>query len=419
MNSLKYIGLFAFMVFMAAALSLPGFIYAAGEAVTLTPSIGYNSATGQGTFTVDWEVSNTAPASGLTITASVPAGSTFAAAHNGGVPGNGNITWYLGHRPQGDKGSVSFVATIDAAHALNVWAASVVNYSQGSMKNGTAIPAAHSDARAVLGQNSVSVFSLGLGGEIILKFVTPLVKGPGYDLQLYGNGRVVVFISKNGVQWEEVGTAVGSAMVDIGSSLETYEYLKLADATDAASAIELSEGFQLNGAKVLHMFPFSCAVNSNIKAEATVNEHPVSVYTAARLDIVKGCGSGTGSGGTGTGLFNGYNPPMNDNVSTSTPLPTATSTTSSGTAGGGGNSSSGGGSPVAAPQGSVLGTSTSTPSVSDLEDPAAVGGYEEDPNGKVLGDVVSLPRTGAAVGIILGFLAISIIPFNFRQKNNA
>jgi hypothetical protein len=102
--------------------------------LTLEKEGSYDSQTGKLSYTIHWAVVGEGSAD-VTITDELPAGTTYvaASADNGGVYDNGTrvITWALGSKAAGSSGTVSFMATLDAALAMNQWAKTLVSFTQG------------------------------------------------------------------------------------------------------------------------------------------------------------------------------------------------------------------------------------------------------------------------------------------------
>lgn len=64
-------------------------------------------ASQQLTYTLKWEIGGTAPATDVVLTDPVPANTTFVTADNGGTLLNGVVTWNLGTKLPGNKGTVT------------------------------------------------------------------------------------------------------------------------------------------------------------------------------------------------------------------------------------------------------------------------------------------------------------------------
>jgi uncharacterized repeat protein (TIGR01451 family) len=67
------------------------------------------------TYTIDYSNDGTGDALAVVITDTVPAGTTFVSATDGGTEAGGVVTWNIGTVAAGASGSVSFTVTVDAA----------------------------------------------------------------------------------------------------------------------------------------------------------------------------------------------------------------------------------------------------------------------------------------------------------------
>ena len=118
--------------------------YNEGEAKDVTSKNGNGSFAGVGdelTYTIDW-VNNAVNESGapvaaqITITDVVPAGTEFVSADNNGSNENGTVTWNLGEKQPGDKGTVSFTVKVTeaAVSAGSVENTATVNIGENNPK---------------------------------------------------------------------------------------------------------------------------------------------------------------------------------------------------------------------------------------------------------------------------------------------
>lgn len=118
--------------------------YNEGEAKDVTSNNGNGSFAGVGdelTYTIDW-VNNAVNESGapvaarITITDVVPAGTEFVSAENNGSNENGTVTWNLGEKQPGDKGTVSFTVKVTeaAVSAGSVENTATVNIGENNPK---------------------------------------------------------------------------------------------------------------------------------------------------------------------------------------------------------------------------------------------------------------------------------------------
>jgi hypothetical protein len=152
----------------------------------------------------------------------------------------------------------------------NEFAASVVSFNQGTMKNGAAVPSVRSNATNALGapQNTdvVNFVSLGFGGQIVLGFDYVVFDKAGDDLQMvetsYGNPSCTNYpetarleISLDGNVWSAVdGEFCLDQMVDVSSAgLPYFQYLRITDASHLSSSRfpGTADGYDVDGVVVL------------------------------------------------------------------------------------------------------------------------------------------------------------------------
>lgn len=282
--------------------------------ITLEKEGVYNSGTGTLTYTIDWAVVGEG-STDVTITDQLPSGTTYvpASADNGGVYNGGTetITWVLGNHAAGDSGSVSFMATLDAALALNQWASTVVSFAQGKQANlVSAVDGNRSDPAQALGvaQTVGSIYdnplpdfigkfvSLGFtdqptGGELVLAFDQPLHNGTGPDVKVfevtggdnYPDEHIKVSVSNDNSTWSDVGVVIRDGTVDLGAN-PYANYLKLTDTSDKNAFESTADGFDVDAVQALQLVPPMCSVTNVAEAtfNITVNEVIVPVTTTAQ-----------------------------------------------------------------------------------------------------------------------------------------
>jgi hypothetical protein len=148
----------------------------------------------------------------------------------------------------------------------NEYATSVVDFTQGTMKNGNPVPAARSNASNALGApqgtDVVNFVSLGFGGSIVLGFDYLVFDKPGADLTIvetsYGNPTCVNYpetarleVSLDNVTWAAVdGEYCLDQAVDVASAgMPYFAYLRITDAS-RLSSIRFpgsADGFDVDG----------------------------------------------------------------------------------------------------------------------------------------------------------------------------
>lgn len=150
------------------------------------------------------------------------------------------------------------------------WASSVISHSQGLTKSGSVVALDRSDPSKALGPAESSgqtsdnpvipntFYSLGFGGQIVLKFLNPFANQIGNDLQIYEitggvypDEKVNVDVSEDGTTWTNVANSVArDAQINI-DPLESARYIRLTDVSDK-NLFELSaDGYDLDAVKTL------------------------------------------------------------------------------------------------------------------------------------------------------------------------
>ena len=172
---------------------------------------------------------------------------------------------------------------VDTAMSDEREADEVISADQGDRKGGSAVPAARSVPEAALtftaGENEQNFFSLGFGGEIVVRFDEPFGDGPGADLVViedtwggnYPAETVEVFVSQDGTSWTSVGFGNNADQATThthnefdlnGSGLAWAQYVKIVDTTDASLHNNQADGFDINGIKALYDYEEVCTTGN-------------------------------------------------------------------------------------------------------------------------------------------------------------
>jgi hypothetical protein len=141
----------------------------------------------------------------------------------------------------------------------------VLLYEPGLRKNGSPLPASRNDSSKALGlpqnDDTLNFVSLGMGGNLTLKFNDAIVNKGGDDLQVVETSYndptcssypewVEVYASKTGHpgSWEYLGTHCQneSGTYDLGS-LDWAQYIKLVDVSDPDDFSGSGDGFDVDG----------------------------------------------------------------------------------------------------------------------------------------------------------------------------
>ncbi len=151
-------------------------------------------------------------------------------------------------------------------------ASEVIFVRQGKRKNGSDVSANRSNRAQMLGEpennDTFNFFSLGFGGEAILRLSSPIVDQPGDDLKIvetsFGNvtprgypERAEVSVSQNGIDFVPVGVAsVKETLFDISSTgLSCINFVRLVDISDPARFSHTADGFDVDGISCAQLPP--------------------------------------------------------------------------------------------------------------------------------------------------------------------
>ena len=139
---------------------------------------------------------------------------------------------------------------------------SIVKATQGKQSDGTPVATDRSDSSKVLGipdgNNTPGEFyTLGFGGEIILKMDGGILNRPGNDLYIYETSfgqpdcddypeKAEIFVSTDMNSWTSLGIICQDGGVDI-APLDWILYVKVKDVSDPSGFSEVVDGFDLDG----------------------------------------------------------------------------------------------------------------------------------------------------------------------------
>lgn len=162
---------------------------------------------------------------------------------------------------------------------------SVESYQQGKQKDYTDVPADRSDPSKVTGEpdmvNAPGVFfTLGFGGNIVVKMNGGILNRPGNDLKIYETTfnyscatypeYARIFVSQDKVSWTDVGVICGDGEVDI-APLDWILYVKIVDESkreDFAMTAGV-DGYDVDGIKCIPYTP---------SARMAVETNPAGIY---------------------------------------------------------------------------------------------------------------------------------------------
>jgi hypothetical protein len=145
------------------------------------------------------------------------------------------------------------------------YATGVIQYTQGTRKNGTPIALSRTNPLNALGipqgNDLVNFVSLGFGGSLILSLDFAKFNQPGWDLQLiettYGNPscldypeKVFVEVSKDLENWEYVDILCLDGYIDV-QNIDWFKYVRLTDRSAATKFSESADGYDVDGVLVI------------------------------------------------------------------------------------------------------------------------------------------------------------------------
>jgi hypothetical protein len=145
----------------------------------------------------------------------------------------------------------------------------VVSHTQGMRSNGTPVEASRSDVSKVLGTpDGVNApggfYSLGFGGEIIIKMDGGILNRPGNDLRIFETSfnspscasypeHAEVYVSSDFLSWHLAGTVCQDGEVDI-APLDFIMYVKIVDVSDPAGFSAVVDAYDLDGIQCISNF---------------------------------------------------------------------------------------------------------------------------------------------------------------------
>lgn len=168
-------------------------------------------------------------------------------------------------------------AGAQADGAGDPWADYVVSTAQGTRKDGSPVRAVRSDSTAALGAPDgydangdfvePNFYSLGYGGQIVLRFDNYICPGRQFDIAAYevtGGPYPIelarVEVSVDGVHWTAAGTVnnKGQSTVNIPSSLNNVQYVRITDASSLGPHSSDADGYDLDSVEALHSQATPC-----------------------------------------------------------------------------------------------------------------------------------------------------------------
>jgi hypothetical protein len=176
--------------------------------------------------------------------------------------GNGssssNLIWH----------EVITVASNEICSLTGCYATEVVSYTPTKRNDGQPVAAERRVTSRALGapqsDNTLNFVSLGFGGEIVLKFASPIANGEGDDIKItettFGNRtcvrypeKVEAYASQDGCNFIYLGTRCQDAFFDLGV-MSWAQYIKLRDVSDVTHSFynEVADGYDVDAIECLH-----------------------------------------------------------------------------------------------------------------------------------------------------------------------
>jgi hypothetical protein len=162
-----------------------------------------------------------------------------------------------------DNSRASKLAVPSPTQSSACYATEIISYSPKKRIDGSVIPIERRNALLALGQpqyaDALNFVSLGFGGELVLKFQSPIANGAGNDLQVvestFGSQpcsrypeRIQAFASQDGCRWVYLGEGCQDAAFDFGTLLWA-QYIRLRDVSPVNHPYngDIADGFDVDG----------------------------------------------------------------------------------------------------------------------------------------------------------------------------
>ena len=205
---------------------------------------------------------------------------------------------------------------------------SVIEYTQGTRKNGTPITVARTNPQMALGvpqgTDVINFVSLGFGGQLIVGLDFVKFNQPGWDLQFietsFGNPtcqnypeKAFIEVSKDLINWSFAEIICLDSYVDVQST-DWFQYIRITDRSAASQFSASADGYDVDGIltiqdcqtqlsrrvdyddvltpdedieDVLFPNPFDHTINLNISEEVQIS---IMDYSGRRLQTLKATG---------------------------------------------------------------------------------------------------------------------------------
>lgn len=149
------------------------------------------------------------------------------------------------------------LAVAAAPDGAGPWADSVISTAQGLRKDGSPVAVSRSNPSAALGvaenTNADGTFySLGFGGDIVLKFDNPISNGVVIveaTNHPYPSETAKIELSADGVHWLLAGTVSEDGSVPMPERLSCARYARVTDTSDKALFENTADGYDVDGVR--------------------------------------------------------------------------------------------------------------------------------------------------------------------------
>ncbi len=152
------------------------------------------------------------------------------------------------------------------------WADQVVSSQTAPSKGGKPVSDDRNDPLQALGPSEETTapktfFSLGMGGQIVLRFENAICNGPGNDLEIreatsepYPAETADVYVSNDGAAFVKAGGVSKDGQLSLPADMPVARYVKLVDTSKAALFPGDADGYDVDGVRAMNRCgPPSCS----------------------------------------------------------------------------------------------------------------------------------------------------------------
>jgi hypothetical protein len=144
------------------------------------------------------------------------------------------------------------------------WADQVVSSQTGLTKSGKPVSDDRNDPRLALGPSEETTapktfFSLGLGGQLVLRFENAICNGPGNDLEIreatgepYPAETADIYVSNDGAAFVKAGSVSKDGQLSLPANMPVARYVKVVDTSNAAIFPSDADGYDVDGVRAMN-----------------------------------------------------------------------------------------------------------------------------------------------------------------------